>query len=134
MKKKLRIALHRPSPGSSVRARRTFITAIAFASIVAGAGPLLPAPAAQAAVDESLPTWEDVQQAKNDEAATATQITEIEGLLEQLAVEVETTRQKSKAAIDAYALAEEELLKANARLDELNIRLEERHRSPARRR
>lgn len=125
MKRNSRAALHRPSPASPARARRALIAAIALAGIVAAAGPLLPVPAAQAAVDESLPTWDDVQRAKNDEAATAQQITEIETLLEQLAVEVETTRQESKAAIDAYALAEEELLKANARLDELNIRLEE---------
>lgn len=125
MKRNSRAALHRPSPASPARARRALIAAIALAGIVAAAGPLLPMPAAQAAVDESLPTWDDVQRAKNDEAATAQQITEIETLLEQLAVEVETTRQESKAAIDAYALAEEELLKANARLDELNIRLEE---------
>lgn len=125
MKRNSRAALHRPSPASPARARRALIAAIALAGIVAAAGPLLPVPAAQAAVDESLPTWDDVQRAKNDEAATAQQITEIETLLEQLAVEVATTRQESKAAIDAYALAEEELLKANARLDELNIRLEE---------
>ncbi|MFV0434283.1 MAG: peptidoglycan DD-metalloendopeptidase family protein [Leucobacter sp.] len=125
MKRNSRAALHRPSPASPARARRALIAAIALAGIVVAAGPLLPVPAAQAAVDESLPTWDDVQRAKNDEAATAQQITEIETLLEQLAVEVETTRQESKAAIDAYALAEEELLKANARLDELNIRLEE---------
>lgn len=125
MKRNSRAALHRPSPASPARARRALIAAIALAGIVAAAGPLLPVPAAQAAVDESLPTWDDVQRAKNDEAATAQQITEIETLLEQLAVEVATTRQESKTAIDAYALAEEELLKANARLDELNIRLEE---------
>ena len=125
MNQNSKAALHRPSPVSSGHALRMFIAAIGLAGIVAAAGPLLPAPAAQAAVDESLPTWDDVQEAKSDEAATAKQITEIEGLLEQLAIEVETTRKESAAAIDAYALAEDELLRANARLDELNTRLEE---------
>lgn len=125
MKRNSRNALHRPSPGSSARARRAFIAAIALAGIVATAGPLLPLPTAQAAVDESLPTWDDVQQAKSDEAVTVKTITEIEGLLEQLAIEVETTRTESETAIAAYALTEDELLEANARLDELNIRLEE---------
>ena len=121
MKQNLRPAPHRLF---SARARRSFIAAVVL-SAIAAAGPPLSAPAAQAAVDESLPTWDDVQKAKNDEASTAEQITEIEGLLKQLAVEVESTRKESEAAIAAYALAEDELLKANARLNELNMRLED---------
>lgn len=77
------------------------------------------------AIDADLPTWQDVQDAKQNQAATAAKITEIEALLVQVAQEVETTRRESELAISAYAKAEEELLNANQRLDNLNIALEE---------
>lgn len=80
---------------------------------------------ANAAVDADLPTWQDVQNAKGNQAATAAKITEIEALLVQVAQEVETTKRESEAAISAYAIAEDDLLRANNRLDELNLKLTE---------
>jgi murein DD-endopeptidase MepM/ murein hydrolase activator NlpD len=77
------------------------------------------------AVDADLPTWQDVQDAKANQSATDSKITEIEALLVQVAKEVEATKKESEAAIAAYAKAEEELLQATARLDELNAKLAE---------
>ncbi len=87
--------------------------------------PLSTGTVAHAVVDASLPTWQDVQNAKQNQAATATKITEIEALLVQVAQEVEQTKRESEAAINAYAVAEQDLLKANDRLDELNVKLAE---------
>lgn len=103
-----------------------WLAAIATASIAGLIGsPLSSTVAANAAVDSSLPTWQDVENAKGNQAATAAKITEIEALLVQVAEEVEQTKRESEAAISAYALAEEDLLRANDRLDELNLKLSE---------
>lgn len=77
------------------------------------------------AVDASLPTWQDVENAKQNESATAAKVKEIEALLVQVAQEVATTEKERDAAVAAYAVAEDNLLQANARLDELNTKLAE---------
>ena len=88
-------------------------------------GPLLTAPSSASAVDASLPTWQDVENAKQNQAATAAKVKEIEALLVQVAQEVATTEKERDAAVAAYAVAEDNLLQANARLDELNAKLAE---------
>ena len=100
------------------------IAAAAVLCLLGGTLTTTAAPAA-AAVDADLPTWQDVQDAKNNQAATASKIKEIEGLLVQLAKEVEATKKESELAVAAYAKAEEELLAANARHDELELKLKE---------
>ena len=55
------------------------------------------APAAQAIVSD-LPTWNDVQRAKNDEAAAALKVAEIEGLIVEVQAEVEQTRAAAEEA------------------------------------
>lgn len=77
------------------------------------------------AVDASLPTWQDVENAKQNQAATAAKVKEIEALLVQVAQEVENTRKELEAAVAARAVAEDNLLQATARLDELNAKLAE---------
>lgn len=110
------------SPAKRARNWSTVLAATALVALISM--PLTPATEA-AAVDASLPTWQDVQNAKDNQAATANKIKEIEALLVQVNKEVETTKKELEAAISASAIAEEELLKANTRLDELNVKLAE---------
>lgn len=110
---------------SPAKRTRTWGVALAAATLVALVSMPLVTPTQASAVDASLPTWQDVQDAKNNQAATANKIKEIEALLVQVNKEVETTKKELEAAISASAIAEEELLKANTRLDELNVKLAE---------
>lgn len=110
------------SPAKRTKRWGTVLAATALVALVSM--PLTTATGASA-VDASLPTWQDVQDAKNNQAATAGKIKEIEALLVQVNKEVENTKKELEAAISASALAEEELLKANNRLDELNLKLAE---------
>lgn len=71
------------------------------------------------ALDLDLPTWDDVQKAKSNEASAAKKVTEIENLLDELEVQVEKTR---NAAADAQQVAEaasEDALTAANRADAL---------------
>ena len=88
-------------------------------------GPLLTAPSSANAVDASLPTWQDVENAKQNQAATAAKVKEIEALLVQVEQEVAATAKELEAAVAARAVAEDNLLQATARLDELNAKLAE---------
>ena len=112
---------------SSSPAKRTknWGTVLAATALVALVSMPLTTATEAAAVDASLPTWQDVQDAKDNQAATAGKIKEIEALLVQVNKEVENTKKELEAAISASAIAEEELLKANTRLDELNVKLAE---------
>lgn len=76
------------------------------------------APAAYANVND-LPTWDDVQRAKNDEAAAAAKITEIEALIVTLEAEVARTVQEADAAAAAQHEAEQQLELAELRLGTL---------------
>ncbi|RRD61308.1 M23 family metallopeptidase [Leucobacter sp. OH1287] len=68
-----------------------------------------------------LPTWDDVQAAKANEAAAAQKVTEIEGLIEQVKSEVATLQQ---AAVDAQAKAAAAMEEFNA-ADQKTQRLQE---------
>lgn len=119
-----------PVPARSTspkRRTRVWVAVIAAAAIVGliGTPTIIPSTPASAVVDADLPTWQDVQDAKSNQAATAAKVTEIEALLVQVAQEVEATKRESEAAISAYAIAEAELMQANSRLDELNLKLAE---------
>ncbi len=110
---------------SPAKRPRFWGVAIAAATLIGIASmPLTTATKAEA-VDADLPTWQDVQDAKNNQSATASKIKEIEGLLVQVAQEVENTQKELDAAIASYSQAQDELIKANARLDELNVKLAE---------
>ena len=87
-------------------------------------GPLITTTSANA-VDASLPTWQDVENAKQNQAATAAKVKEIEALLVQVEQEVAATAKELEAAIAARAVAEDNLLQATTRLDELNAKLAE---------
>lgn len=64
------------------------------------------------ALDLDLPTWDDVQKAKNDESKSAKKVTEIEALIKQVETQVETTRQASEVASARLLETEEELMLA----------------------
>ena len=79
-----------------------------------------------------LPTWDDVQAAKRNEAAAAAKVTEIEGLLEQSLAELELLRVATEqanaswqdaetAAADAALRAETLQAKADKSREEANV-------------
>lgn len=67
-----------------------------------------------------LPTWSDVQAAKQNEAAAAAKVTEIEGLLAQSQVELQRLRDESAAATAKAQAAEEAFRVAAAKSDMLD--------------
>lgn len=81
-----------------------FTAAAMTVGFVLGAGQLLPAPAH--AVDASLPTWDEVQAAKQNQATADAKVTEIEGLLAQSQKDLERLRNESAAANQASIEAE----------------------------
>lgn len=85
--------------------------AVACGLIVSGAG----APTPSQAIISDLPTWDDVEAAKKNEATAAKKVTEIEALLVEVEREAERTRAESEAAGNALAQAEDELREAQDR-------------------
>lgn len=93
---------------------------VAAALIVAGLNAAGLAPAQALSVDQSLPTWADVEAAKQNQAAAAAKVTEIEGILKQVEAEVETTRAASADAAAKYQQASEDFQAAAQRADTLS--------------
>lgn len=89
--------------------------ALALSLSVFGGLGVLGATSAQAIVSD-LPTWDDVQRAKNDEAAAAVQVTEIESLIVQVQAEVAETQRALDQAVDKQRQAEDALDLAQMRL------------------
>lgn len=112
------------SAESNARRRWTGVVGLAAAACIIATGLTLGASPGQA-VDADLPTWDDVQKAKQDVNATDAKITEIEALLVQVAKEVETTKQASITAGNALAQAEDDLLAANERVEALETKASE---------
>lgn len=101
------------------RARRAAMLA---AGVVAIAGLLLGSPgmlAPSQAIVSDLPTWADVEAAKQNEAATAAKITQIEGLLAAVQQEVAQTQAELTAATTAQIEAEAAYDEARMRADAL---------------
>lgn len=76
-------------------------------------------PTPSQAVAEGLPTWEDVEKAKKNEAEGAAKVKEIEELLVVVGQEVEQTRAESEAATAALGEAESKLQDAQLRFTTL---------------
>lgn len=76
--------------------------AIGVIGIAALASPLLPAMAA------TYPSWDDVQRAKQNEAAKGAEITRIRGLIAQLQGNVERTRAEAERLANEYFVAQED--------------------------
>ncbi|WP_449278710.1 peptidoglycan DD-metalloendopeptidase family protein [Leucobacter sp. GX24907] len=70
-------------------------------------------------VDQSLPTWDDVQKAKQSQSSASAKVTEIEGLIKDVEKQVEETRQEAADAATAAADRHEELQTAAQRADKL---------------
>lgn len=96
--------------------RRWLLGAGALGVVAAGAigGPLLPA-----AFAATYPSWDDVQRAKNNEAAKAGEVTRIEGLINQLQANVVTTQAIAEQRSMEYFQAEEDYLNAVMVADDL---------------
>ena len=77
------------------------------------------------AVAEGLPTWDDVEAAKQNEATAAAKVTEIEALLVQIEREVEQTKAELESAGAAFGEAEDALAEAQKRTEILNVKAEE---------
>lgn len=80
--------------------------------------------AAQAAIGD-LPTWDDVQRAKSDEAAAGAKVTEIEALIVQVEEEVEATREAAEVAAEKLFEAEDQLFLAEERVATLEHQSQE---------
>ncbi|NLB46768.1 MAG: peptidoglycan DD-metalloendopeptidase family protein [Microbacteriaceae bacterium] len=76
------------------------------------------APSAQANIAD-LPTWDDVQRAKNNQAATATKIAEIEALIVTVEAEVAETQRLADEAAAKLFEAEDQLFRAEERVTKL---------------
>lgn len=94
---------------------------VASGLIVSGAG----VPTPSQAIVSDLPTWDDVEAAKKNQAAAAKKVTEIEALLIKVEQEAERTRAESEAAGNALAKAEEELRDAQDRSTKLKEKAEQ---------
>ncbi|GAA1317395.1 peptidoglycan DD-metalloendopeptidase family protein [Leucobacter albus] len=100
------------------RAGLTLGMAAAGAVLLSGlsVGGLTPA----SAIVSDLPTWQDVENAKQNEAAAAAKVTEIKALLVQVQQEVERTRAESETASVKYDQAASQLRDAQARMETLD--------------
>lgn len=85
-----------------------------------GAGIALPALAI-----EGYPSWEDVEAARNNESAKASEITKIENLIQQLANDVAAKQAEAERLASEYLLAQEAFEDAAMRADQLQQQADE---------
>jgi cell wall-associated NlpC family hydrolase len=71
------------------------------------------------------PTWQDVQNAKNNQAATAAEISRIEGLLTTLEATAEQLGKVAQQKAEQYAIARDALAAATQKVDRLSSRADE---------
>ncbi|MDJ0320002.1 lytic transglycosylase domain-containing protein [Pseudarthrobacter sp. PS3-L1] len=94
-----------------------------LASLVAlaltGAMALAPAVADEDVAPSGYPSWQDVQKAQQDEAGTASEIQNINGLLDSLETQAQSLGDAAVASAASYAEAEAVLRDASTRLDVL---------------
>ena len=103
-----------------VATRRALLSTFAIAALLTTGLFGFSSPAADAAdVAPGYPTWEDVQNAKNNESLKATEITNIQTLISTLQTNVQVTQAASIAAGDAYYTAQQEFLLQDYRATEL---------------
>lgn len=88
------------------------------AILISGLGMGASTPAS--AIVSDLPTWQDVEKAKQNESAASAKVTEIKALLVQVQKEVERTRAESEAASVKYDQAASQLRDAQARMEALD--------------
>ncbi len=101
--------------GTAKRLVGAFGAAVFAAALLIG-GPTGAAPAQ--ALD--LPTWDDVQAAKQNEATASKKVTEIEGLIAEGERELDRLRNLHSTTIDELREAEEALMRASAKAETLS--------------
>jgi len=78
-----------------------------------------------AAYAASYPSWDDVQRAKNNEAAKTAEITRIEGLIQSLAQKVAETQAAAKTASDEFYTAQQQYFAAITEAESLQAQADE---------
>lgn len=73
----------------------------------------------------SYPSWDDVQRAKNNEAAKAAEVTRIEGLIKSLTRKVAETEAAAKTASDEFFAAQQEYFAAITEAESLQAQADE---------
>ena len=74
---------------------------------------------------ESYPSWDDVQNAKANEAAKSREVTRIEGLIQSLTAEVERTQAEAQRLSDEFYVAQQAYFDAAKRADDLQAQADE---------
>ena len=109
----LRLADSDTAPRSRFLTNR-FLSAVTLGMVGAvGATVGLAGPAAFA--DPGYPSWDDVQQAKQNEATKQAEIEKIAGLLAELRTSAEEAATSSQVAAEAYSVTQDQLAAASAR-------------------
>ncbi|MFZ2964277.1 MAG: NlpC/P60 family protein, partial [Rhodoglobus sp.] len=91
------------------------LTVIVSGSLLLGLGVVSPAVA-----DEDYPTWDEVEQARQDEASAAAAVRDIQDLLINLEIQSADLAREAQAQAEAYNAARNELDDATARADKLD--------------
>ncbi|KJQ53381.1 M23 family metallopeptidase [Microbacterium sp. SA39] len=78
-----------------------------------------------AAYAASYPSWDDVQKAKQNEAAAAAEVTRIEGLIQALTQKVAETQAAAQVASDEFYVAQQAYFAAIAEADSLQAKADE---------
>lgn len=107
-------------------AMRRVIGVLGSCALAAGllvGGQVIAAPAPAQALD--LPTWDDVQRAKQNEASAGKKVAEIEGLLSQSQQELDRLRTLASVAMAELNAAEQNLARATEKLQNLERQAEE---------
>lgn len=108
--------------GKSITRRSAFglgaLGVVAFAAFGVTSG-------VSAAYAASYPSWDDVQRAKNNEAAKASEVTRIEGLIQSLTQKVTETEAAAKTASDEFFSAQQEYFEAITEAESLQVQADE---------
>lgn len=96
------------------------IGAVSLAAVGIGAGVGI-APAFAA----SYPSWDDVQRAKNNEAAKAGEVTRIQGLINSLTDNVNRTRAEAERLAEVFFVAQEQFFDAAQRSEDLQAQADQ---------
>ncbi|MGS0561511.1 peptidoglycan DD-metalloendopeptidase family protein [Microbacterium aurugineum] len=78
-----------------------------------------------AAYAATYPSWDDVQRAKQSEAAKAAEVTRIEGLIQSLTQKVAETQAAAKVAADEFYEAQQKFFAASTEADSLQAKADE---------
>ncbi len=100
-------------------------TAIGLGALGVAGALLFTAPRLPAAYAAGYPSWDDVQRAKQNEATKASEVTNIQNLINTLTQNVETTRAIAEQRANEYYEAEHAFFEAADRADELQKQADE---------